>query len=91
MTTAASRRLHIEHVLVEVTSLLVERARAQLERESTTDESAANQLRRLNGLEQELQAIRHEIGLIAAASNVPTSAEGRQVSRFYDVPGQEDA
>jgi hypothetical protein len=82
----------MEQVLIEVTSLLVDRARSQLEREiqSGTDESAVNELRRLHELEKELRAIRHEFGLADAGTPAP-SPPGRQVSRFYEVPGQEDA
>lgn len=77
------RYTHIERVLVEAASLLIERARIQLERDPE-DEAAAAELRRVRELEQELRVIRHEFGL----PPVPT---GRQVSRFYEVPGQEDA
>lgn len=77
------RYTHIERVLVEATSLLIERARIQLERDPE-DEAAAAELRRVRELEQELRLIRHEFGL-------PPVPSGRQVSKFYEVPGQEDA
>lgn len=89
MTT--TRQAHIEQVLVEVTSLLVDRARIQLEREAANaDASAAGDLRRLSEMENKLRAIRREVGL-AESGAAPTSLPERQVSRFYEVPGQEDA
>ena len=83
MSTTA-RYTHLEKVLVEVTSILIERARLQLEREASSDDAAAAELRRVQELEQELRVIRHEFGL-------PPVPSGRQVSKFYEVPGQEDA
>jgi hypothetical protein len=81
MSLTVSRQTHIEQVLVEVTSLLMERARVQLEREHATDE-----LHRVETLEKELKSIRHELGLDDAHA-----PPGRQVSKFHEVPGQEDA
>jgi hypothetical protein len=91
-----SRLTHIEHVLVEITSLLVDRARGQLEREvetageNTTDQHAVGDLRRLQELEKQLRAIRREFGLHESHRAAP-SPTGPQVSKFYEVPGQEDA
>ena len=83
MSTTVSRQAYVEKVLVEVTSLLLARARTQLQRESEDDLAAENDLRRLEELDKELRAIRRELG-----APLPS---GRQVSRFYEVPGQEDA
>jgi hypothetical protein len=83
MSTTVSKQAHIEKVLVEVVSLLLSRARVQLEREAEGDLAAESDLRRLEELDKELRAIRRDIG-------APSPA-GRQVSRFYEVPGQEDA
>jgi hypothetical protein len=92
VSTTTSRQVHLEHVLVEVTSLLVDRARIQLEREveSSPDETAAADLRRLHELEKELRAIRRELG-VHDPDKQTTTPGGRQVSKFYEVPGQEDA
>ena len=92
MPTVSSTQARIEKVLVEAASMLVERARTELEREAAssgdsspgrTDES---ELRRLRDLEAELQAIRLEF-----ARSAVLTATGPQLSRYYDVPGQEDA
>jgi len=88
MSTTSTRQTHMEQVLIEVTSLLVDRARIQLE--SATDANAASDLQRLHHLEKELNAIRREFGLLESA-RVSASTPGPQVSRFYEVPGQEDA
>jgi hypothetical protein len=90
MSTVISRQTHIEQVLVQVTSLLVERARAQLERDVAAGQESTRDLLRMNELEKELLAIRHELGLPDAAGVSP-SPPGRVASRFYEVPGQEDA
>ena len=92
MATTTSRQVHVEQVLVEVTSLLVDRARIQLERDvaNADDKSASSDLRRLHQMEDKLRAIRRELGL-AEVGSAPTSLPERQVSRFYEVPGQEDA
>jgi hypothetical protein len=86
--TVAANRTDVERVLVEVTSLLLERARLQLEREvDAGHDAAADELRRMRDLEDALQAIRQE-----RTAAVPTSVPlHREVSRFYEVPGQEDA
>jgi hypothetical protein len=82
----------MEQVLIEVTTFLVDRARVQLEREveSSTEQSAVGELRRLHELEKELRAVRRDFGL-ADSPAAPSSPSGPQVSRFYEVPGQEDA
>ncbi len=96
MSTTISRQTHLEQLLIEVTSLLVDRACIQLEREvaalggSNTDESAPKALRRLHELEKELHSIRQDFGL-EDADAAPHAPAGRQVSKFYEVPGQEDA
>jgi hypothetical protein len=95
VSTTTVRQAHIEQVLIEVTSLLVDRARIQLQREveaaggASTDPSASGDLRRLHEMDKKLRAIRREVGL-AEPGTAPAPAE-RQVSRFYEVPGQEDA
>ena len=76
----------MERVLVEVASLLMERARLQTEREGSNDVAVAAELHRLRELERELSMIRHELGI-----PTPPAPPGRQVSKFYEVPGQEDA
>jgi len=88
MSTTTTRQTHMEQILIEVTSLLVDRARIQLE--TATDAHAAADLRRLQELEKELRAIRREFGLHESAIH-NASPPGPQVSRFYEVPGQEDA
>jgi hypothetical protein len=91
MSTTTRQQVHVEQVLVEVTSLLMDRARIQLERDAgnADDQSASVDLRRLHEMEGKLKAIRRQLGLAEAASP-PTSIQERQVSRFYEVPGQED-
>jgi hypothetical protein len=90
MPTVAANRTDVERVLVEVTSLLLERARVQLEREvDAGHEAAADELRRMRELEDTLQTIRQERA-VAGAVPVPAPLQ-REVSRFYEVPGQEDA
>ena len=90
MPTIAANRTDVERVLVEVTSLLLERARMQLEREvDAGQQTAADELRRMRDLQDALQAIRQERA-VAAAVPAPVPLQ-REVSRFYEVPGQEDA
>ena len=92
MTATTIKQTRVEQLLVEVTTLLVERARAQLEREVAegNDETAVIQLRRLHEMDKELRAVRRDLGLHESASaNEPP--QPRQVSKFYEVPGQEDA
>jgi hypothetical protein len=76
-------------VLVDVTTLLVERARVQLEREvqGNPDPVASDHLRRMTQIEKDLVALRRELGMLVAGEPLA----GRQVSKFYEVPGQEDA
>lgn len=81
MPTVSSTQAGIEKVLVEAASLLVERARTQAERDGDT----GSDLVRLRELGDQLQAIRDKIVQHA----VPPSV-GPQLSRYYDVPGQED-
>ena len=81
MPTVSSTQARIETVLVETASLLVERARMQAEREG----DAGSDLVRLRELGDQLQAIRDEIARNAVVPDV-----GPQLSRYYDVPGQED-
>jgi hypothetical protein len=93
MPTVTASRTDVERVLVEVTSLLLERARVELEREveAARDSSsdAAGNLRRMRELEDALRAIRQERSI---TGGVPTPLPlHREVSRFYEVPGQEDA
>jgi hypothetical protein len=94
MPTVATNPIEVERVLLEATSLLLERARVQLEREidtggeSVTDDAATNLLR-MRELENTLQTIRQERS--RARQAVPEPVPGRQVSKFYEVPGQEDA
>jgi hypothetical protein len=90
MSTVLSRQTHIEQVLVEVTSLLVERARVQLEHEVEDGRDSRHDLERMHQAEKELRAIRRELGLPESPSDSPPPA-GRQVSKFFEVPGQEDA
>jgi hypothetical protein len=93
MPTVAASRTEVEQVLIDVTSLLLERARAELEREveagsdSGTNE-AASSLLRMRKLEDTLRTIRQQRSV---AGQVSAPASGRQVSRFWEVPGQEDA
>ncbi|MDQ6674128.1 MAG: hypothetical protein M3069_25875 [Chloroflexota bacterium] len=94
MSTVAGSPTHIERVLVEVTSLLLVRARIEVEREveaahdSSGEGAAAGELRRMRELENELRALRQDLAVMGA---VPAPVPLLQVSRFYDVPGQEDA
>ena len=90
MSTVMSRQTHIEQVLVEVTSLLVERARVQLEREVEDGRDSRQDLERMTHAEKELRAIRRELGLPESMTE-STPPPGRQVSKFHEVPGQEDA
>ena len=87
MSTLAASQTAVERVLVEATSLLLERARIELEGEveAGRDSDAAASLRRVRELEDALRAIRQE-----RAAPVPVPLH-REVSRFYEVPGQEDA
>jgi hypothetical protein len=94
MATAPANRTDVETVLVEVTSLLLERARAEVEREiqagrDSAGDDAATNLRRMRELEEALRTIRQERS-IAAAEPAP-ELHHREVSRYYEVPGQEDA
>lgn len=94
MPSVAASVTQIEWVLVEITSLLLERARTELEHEvEATGESArdaaASNLRRMRELEDVLRSIRQDPRL--AESMRAQQTPGRQVSRFYEVPGQEDA
>ncbi len=93
MPSVATSQTDVERVLVEVTSLLLERARIELEREvdaarESSSSDAAGSLRRMRELENTLRAIRQEHVLDAVPAPVPLH---REVSRFYEVPGQEDA
>jgi uncharacterized membrane protein YccC len=94
MSTVISRQSQIERVVIEATSLLVERARIELEQEveaggGASSGTAAGHLGRMRQLENELRAIRQQLGLLGAGRT--TAAPERQISRFYEVPGQEDA
>jgi|SRR5215471_419708 len=94
MPSAAANPTAVEDLLVEVTSLLLERARTELEHEveaagGSASGDASSFLLRMRELHAALSNIRQERG-IAGAMNAPESHE-RQVSRFYEVPGQEDA
>jgi hypothetical protein len=90
MSSVAISRTEVERVLVEATSLLLERARIQLQREvEAGDDAAAGSLVRMRELEDALRAIRQEHAVMSAVA-VPVPLE-RQVSRYYEVPGQEDA
>jgi Mg2+ and Co2+ transporter CorA len=85
-------RARVEEVLLETASLLVERARREIEREieaAPDSDAAAADLRRVGELEGELREIQRELRDDARATEL--SARGRVVSRFYEVPGQEDA
>jgi len=85
MSAVVGSGTELERVLVEATSLLLERARIELERDvKAGDDSAAVSLRRVREYEDALQLLRPE----------PTGAAlhaERQVSKYYEVPGQEDA
>ncbi len=90
MPTIAANRTDVEQVLVEVTSLLLERARVQLELElDAGQQRVSDELRRMRDLLDALQAIRQERA-VAASVPAPVPLQ-REVSRFYEVPGQEDA
>ena len=85
MSAVVGSGTELERLLVEATSLLLERARIELEREMKPgDDSAAASLRRMRECEDALRALRHEPAAAAPHSE-------RQVSRYYEVPGQEDA
>jgi hypothetical protein len=86
VTVSSSTHARIEKVLVEAASLLLERARTELEREATIPGEPSVELRRLRELEAELLAIRQEFARLAEAA-----ALGPQLSRYYEVPGQEDS
>ena len=93
MPTAADHRTDIERVLIDATSLLLERARIELEREvaaagDSATQEAASSLVRFGELEAALRIMRQELSVAGPAA---TTMPGRQVSRFYEVPGQEDA
>ena len=92
MSTTAARQTHIEQVLIEATSFLLDRARVQLEREAggSDGDTAASDLRRLLEVDKALHAIRRELGMPESGAT-PAPLPERQVSRFYEVPGQEDA
>jgi hypothetical protein len=95
MPTATANQTDVERVLVEVTSLLLERARAEAEREveaargSSRGDAAARALERMRELEDTLRAIQRERA-VADAGRAPVPLH-REVSKFYEVPGQEDA
>ena len=65
MSTTAARQTHIEQVLIEATSFLLDRARVQLEREAggSDGDTAASDLRRLLEVDKALRSIRHELGM----------------------------
>ena len=82
-TTSAGRTHELDQVLVDVALLLVERTRKQLEGEA----AESDELRRARELEDRLKSIREHL-----PAPMPLAAEvGRQPSRFYETPGQEDA
>ena len=86
VSSTQARIERIEKVLVEAASLLVERARAEVERGVDSSGEPTPELRRLRDLEHELEAIRQNFTRTAVAASV-----GPQLSRYYDVPGQEDS
>jgi hypothetical protein len=93
MPTVAVNRTDVEWVLVDVVSLLLERARIELEREvaaagDSARHEAASSLVRMRELEAALRTIRQQV---SGAGPVTASVPGPQVSKFYEVPGQEDA
>src|SRR5919197_945952 len=73
MATVSSTQARIEKVLVEAASLLVERARAQLEREVEVDASgdSSAELRRLRDLEDELRTSAKTLAMRAAMARAP--------------------
>jgi hypothetical protein len=94
MPTVSANRTDVEQVLVEVTSLLLERARVELEREvqagtDSNNDDATSNLRRMRELEEALRSIRQERATAAAAP--APEPHHREISRYYEVPGQEDA
>jgi hypothetical protein len=88
------RPSELEQLLLEATLLLVERTRRQLEREASQhmgdalEPADADDLPRSRLLEANLKALQER--LRGQAAPVP-AAVGRLPSRYYEVPGQEDA
>jgi hypothetical protein len=92
MPTGASYRTDVERLLVDAASLLLERLRIELEREveasgGSPGNDTAVSLARVRELEDALKTIRQRPSAPAA---VPEPVPGRQVSKFYEVPGQAD-
>ena len=91
MSPASSLSLSAERTLVEAAALLIERARKEMEREvQEADESAAAALRGDLQRARDLETRLHVLRDLWPDSGALTASQGRQVSRYYDAPGQED-
>lgn len=81
------RHTELERVLADATALLLEHTRQELEREADRSGSgeAATELARLHDVAERLAQVRRLLADESAAARA-----GRQVSRYYEAPGQED-
>jgi hypothetical protein len=93
LTTSGTRPRDLDQALIDTALLLVERARRQLERGATEQEWAEpeaadiDDLVRARQLEARLKVLQEQVRAVA----VPAAPVGPQPSRYYEVPGQEDA
>jgi hypothetical protein len=93
MPTGGVRPRDLDHVLVDTALLLVGSLRRQLERAVSEREWAGpdvadiEELARTQQLEARLRVLQDQL----RAAAVPAGPIGPQLSRFYEVPGQEDA
>jgi hypothetical protein len=93
MPTGGVRPRDLDLALVDTALLLVGRLRRQLERAASEREWAGpdvadiEELARAQQLEARLRVLHNQV----RAAAVPAGPIGRQLSRFYEVPGQEDS
>jgi len=91
-TQGGARSSELDQILVDTVLLLVGRARRQLEHAASEqqwagpDAADVEELAGARQLEARLKALQEQV----RAEAVPAAAIGRQVSRYYEVPGQED-
>jgi hypothetical protein len=93
LTTGGARPRDLDQALVDTALLLVGRVRRQLEHAASEqqwaepDAADVEELARARQLEARLKLLQEQV----RAGGVPAAPAGRQPSRYYEVPGQEDA
>jgi hypothetical protein len=93
LTSSGTRPRDLDQALLDTALLLVERLRRQLESAAGEqawaglDAADVDELARARQLEARLRALQEQVRTQIS----PVAPAGRQPSRYYEVPGQEDA